>query len=121
LSTDGPARAGDWVEIHQVLLQPGERAPQVPAETQAVPLEMWVKGFLIDDQAARGDEVEIETVIGRRHRGALARVNPAYAHGFGEPTPELVTIGSELRQILGLPHPASTLAALAERRGSPSE
>jgi len=94
------AKAGDWVQIHHVILPPGERAPQVPADTQQVPFEMRLKGFLVDEEAELGQEVTIETVIGRRVRGRLIAVNPAYPHGFGEPVPELLTIGRELRQLL---------------------
>ena len=41
------AAQGAWVEIHRCVLQAGERAPQVPEDTQRVPLEMRVKGFLV--------------------------------------------------------------------------
>lgn len=88
-----------WVEIHRVVLEPGERAPQVPADTRAVPLEMTVKGFLTD-AADIGDEVEIVTPAGRRLRGVLRAINPAYTHGFGPPLEELSPIGEELRAIL---------------------
>ena len=90
--------AGSWVEIHRVVLAPGERAPQVRADTQAVPLEMRVKGFLVAD-AALGDEVEIVSRAGRRLGGTLVEVNPAYAHGFGAPIAELAAIGEEVRAI----------------------
>ncbi len=43
------AKKGDWVKIHSIVLQPEERAPQVPEDTKKVPLETWVKGFLLDD------------------------------------------------------------------------
>ncbi len=90
---------GSWVQIHRVVLRPGQRAPQVPEETQRVPLEMLVKGFLAE--AARvGDDVEIVTAAGRRLRGTLTDVNPAYSHGFGEPVPELGRIGLEVRAVL---------------------
>ena len=49
---------GTWVEIHRVVLQPGERAPQVPEDTRHVPLEMRVKGFLARP-AAPGEDAEI--------------------------------------------------------------
>ena len=39
---------GTWVQIHRIVLREGQRAPQVPVETQQVPLEMWVKGFLAE-------------------------------------------------------------------------
>ena len=91
--------AGTWVEIHRVVLDPNERAPQIPEDTKAVPLEMRVKGFLAA-AAAVGHEAEIITAAGRRVRGTLTEVNPPYTHGFGAPIPELSTIGQELRAIL---------------------
>lgn len=89
--------AGTWVEIGNVLLPPGERAPQVPADTQAVPLEMRVKGFLLEP-AAIGTEARIETLAGRRQSGSLLAANPAYDHSFGPPIAELLAIAGELRQ-----------------------
>ena len=91
---------GTWVEIHGIVLRPGERAPQIPDDTKAVPLEMRVKGFLAE-AAALGDEAEIITPAGRRVRGTLTEVNPAYTHGFGAPIPELSGIGREVRALLG--------------------
>ncbi len=96
----GRVERGTWVELHRVILAPGERAPQVPEETQAVPLEMRVKGFLGAD-AAVGEEAEVVTPAGRRLRGTLDRVLPAYEHGFGPPVPELLRAGTELRAKLG--------------------
>ncbi|MDH5574975.1 MAG: 2-amino-4-oxopentanoate thiolase subunit OrtA [Nitrospirota bacterium] len=91
---------GTWVEIHRIVLPGGQRAPQVPVETQQVPLEMRVKGFLAE-RSCLGDEVEIVTLAGRHLRGLLTDVNPAYTHSFGSPVPELLTIGREVRMILG--------------------
>jgi len=93
------AEACTWVEIHRILLPAGERAPQVPEDTQRVPLELRAKGFLVAP-ACLGQEAEIRTVTGRRLRGTLARINPAYDHGFGPPIPELAAIGGELRALL---------------------
>ncbi len=88
-----------WVDIHCIVLTPGERAPQVPAETQGVPLAMQVKGFLVHD-ACVGDEVTIITPAGRTLRGMLSTINPAYTHSYGPPIPELSTIGEEVRALL---------------------
>lgn len=88
-----------WVEIHSIVLPAGERASQVPEDTQQVPLEMRVKGFLVES-ASLGDEAEIVTTVGRHLRGKLSEVNPAYTHQFGAPIPELSTIGGEVRAIL---------------------
>ena len=92
-------KRGTWVELRRVVLAAGERAPQVPDETQAVPLELRVKGFLVAD-AALGEEAEVETRAGRRLRGTLERALPAYEHGFGPPVPELLAVGAELRALL---------------------
>ena len=92
-------KTGDWVQIRSIVLPPGQRAPQVPADTQAVPLFMLVKGFLQHD-ARVGDEATITTVIGRRVTGELVAVNPTYDHDYGRPVLELLSIGPELRQIL---------------------
>jgi hypothetical protein len=91
--------AGTWVELHRQLLAPGERAPQVPPETQAVPLELAIRGRLVAE-AAVGEEAEIATPAGRRVRGTLRAVLPAYAHGFGPPEPALLEVGRELRALL---------------------
>jgi hypothetical protein len=93
------AKKGTWVEIHSIVLPAGERASQVPHDTQNLPLEMRAKGFLLH-AAQVGDHVEIETCAGRRVSGTLVIVNPAYTHTFGPPVAELNTIGGEVRGIL---------------------
>ncbi len=90
---------GTWVEIHEVVLPAGERAPQVTADTREVPLEMRVKGFLVAS-AALGDKAEIMTPAGRRLCGTLTKSNPAYTHGFGPPIPELSAVGEEVKTML---------------------
>ena len=90
---------GTWVELQQVVLVAGKRAPQVPDDTQRVPLEMRVKGFLAD-AAALGEQAQIITPAGRRLTGILIEANPAYSHSFGRPIPELAGIGGEIRSLL---------------------
>jgi len=94
-----PVAKGSWVEIHRIVLPAGERASQVPEDTQQVPLEMRVKGFLVEP-ASLGEDVEIITTTGRRLHGTLTDFNPAYGHGFGAPIAELSTIGGEVRAML---------------------
>jgi hypothetical protein len=94
------ARKGDWVQIHRTVLNPEERSGRLPEETKQVPLEMWINGFLADDRAAVGEEVEIETAIYRRERGTLSAVNPGYSHSFGTTVPELLRAGMQLRGIM---------------------
>jgi hypothetical protein len=93
------ATKGTWVEVHRIVLNRGERAPQVPPETQQVPLEMKVKGFLVRD-ATLGEETDIVTPAGRMITGTLTAINPAYTHTYGAPLPELSAIGGEVRAIL---------------------
>ena len=88
--------SGRWVELGRVVLAARERAPQVPEETQRVPLEMRVKGVLTRD-ARVGAEAEVITAAGRTVRGILERVEPPYTHGFGPPVPELLAVSAELR------------------------
>ncbi len=94
------AKRGDWVQVKQVILELGQRAPQVPEDTSQVPLIRLVKGFLTQD-ANLGDAVAITTVIGRTIGGELVAVNPRYEHSFGAPPAGFMRIGSELRRILG--------------------
>jgi len=92
-------KKGTWVRIHKIILEPSERAPQVPEDTRKVPFEMWVKGFLLQD-AEMGDEVTIETVTGRTETGNLVEVNPYYEHDFGKFVPELLAIDKQVREIV---------------------
>lgn len=92
-------KKGQWVQIRKVILQPEERSSNLPIDTKQVPFEMYVKGFLMND-AKTGDNVKILTVIGREVEGILVKGNPVYEHNFGKPIPELLSVGSELRQLL---------------------
>ena len=94
------AKRGDWVQISKQILGAGERAPQVPEDTQAVPLIMWVKGFLDQESGEVGKEGIIVTVTGRRVTGTITEILPSYPHNFGQPQPELLKIGIELRDFL---------------------
>lgn len=96
------AKKGDWIEIHQTVLPVGERAPQIPEETQKVPLELWVKGFLEDEKAAVGDTAKVRTLAGRLLEGKVTAIMPAHQITYGQPQPELLTIGHELRQRMGV-------------------
>lgn len=94
------ANRGDWVRIHKIVLNVGERASNLPEDTQNVPLEMWDKGFLLNDKAKIGDMVEIETYIGRVLSGTLVEINPYYTHNYGKSVPEILYIGRQARLIL---------------------
>lgn len=92
-------RPGDWAEIRLLVLAPGDRAPGLPEDTAALPLEARVKGFLLAD-AEIGGTAEVETVLGRTVEGYLLAVLPEVPHSFGRPAPELLPIGQELRAVL---------------------
>ncbi|MTI66486.1 MAG: 2-amino-4-ketopentanoate thiolase [Firmicutes bacterium] len=94
------SKKGDWVKVYNVVLKEGKRAPQVPDDTKKVPLEMWVKGFLLNESAKIGDIVEIETYIGRKVKGELVEIQPNYTHSYGKYVNELAYIGRQLRGIL---------------------
>lgn len=94
-------RKDQWVRIHDIVLKPEERTGNLPEDTKKVPLELWVKGFLLSD-AEIGDAVSVRTITGRIMQGTLVEISPSYDHGFGRTfIPELLEIGISLRKILG--------------------
>ena len=96
---------GTWVEIHDTVLKPEERTGNLPEETKKVPLEMRVKGFLLNEEANLNDRVKIRTVTGRIVEGNLIKENPIYEHGYGETfIPELLRIGQDLRAMMEVDH-----------------
>lgn len=95
------AKKGDWVRIHHIVLEVKERSSNIPEDTRKVPLEMWDKGFLINEEANLGDNVQIETYIGRKVEGTLVEVNPYYKHDFGKCIPETLYIGGQVRTLIG--------------------
>ncbi|MEW6243471.1 MAG: 2-amino-4-oxopentanoate thiolase subunit OrtA [Bacillota bacterium] len=90
---------GAWVEVYNIVLPAGSRAPQVPRDTQDVPLEMRVRGFLLAE-AELGKECTIRTLSGRQVKGILVNDSPRHVHDFGEPVRELLEIGPEVRRML---------------------
>lgn len=88
-----------WVEIENILLDSERRSNHLPEETKKVPYIMKVRGFLIAD-AKMNEQVEVQTLIGRRIKGRLIAVNPGYSHGYGPPINELLHIGENEKQLL---------------------
>lgn len=95
------AKKGDWVRIRAVILKAAERTGALPEDTRRTDILMWTKGFLLDDTAALGDDVTVETYIGRIQTGTLTEIEPYYRHDYGRCVPELLSIGRRLRQELG--------------------
>lgn len=94
------AKKNDYVRVHRAVLQAVERTGKLPEDTKNVPLEMWVKGFLQDEQANLGDTVTIKTVVGRLETGVLMEENPCYTLNYGEYVPEIQEIDRQLRGVL---------------------
>ncbi len=92
-------KKGEWVQIERTILKPGERAPQVPEDTQKVPLIMWIKGFLQDD-ASLGEAVKVRTRTGRIETGRLVSADPVYELNYGDFVPELLKINIQVREEL---------------------
>ena len=93
-------KKGQWVRIHRVVLKAEERTAKLPEDTKKCDLEMWTKGFLLED-AEIGDEVEVETVVGRTEHGTLLDDAPVYTHSFGKFIPEIIEIDNILRREMG--------------------
>jgi hypothetical protein len=92
-------KKGSWVQIHRLILNSNERAPQVPSDTKLVPLEMWVKGTLLED-AELGDVVQVKTLTGRIAEGVLVAFNPSFTHNYGQCVPEILKIGTLVKEIV---------------------
>ncbi len=87
---------GQWVEVERVLLEPADRAANLPEETAGKPLLVWVKGFACGE-ATLGEECEVETMTGRVVRGRVSDLDPAYTHTFGSQPREIAGVGRDLR------------------------
>ena len=93
------AKKGDWVMIYNIVLEPKDRAPQIPEDTKKVPLEMWIKGFLLEDTEV-GEIANIETIVGRKVSGKLVEIHPTHKHNYGNHIPEILQIGKTLKELL---------------------
>jgi 2-amino-4-ketopentanoate thiolase alpha subunit len=91
--------AGAWVEISQVVLRAGERAPNVPQDTAETDFVARVRGFL-NEPATVGETVTVRTLVGREVAGRLTDVNPRNPADFGDPVPELLALGIAARAAL---------------------
>jgi len=87
---------GGWVEVERVLLEPADRSANLPPETASQQMLVWVSGFATAE-ADLGEQVAVETMTGRLVTGRLSAINPGYFHTFGNPIPELVSVGRDLR------------------------
>jgi hypothetical protein len=91
--------AGAWVEVSQVVLPAGGRAPNVPQDTAETDFVARIRGFLAE-AASLGDDVRVRTLLGREVGGRLTGVNPRNPADFGDPVPELLALGVAARRAL---------------------
>ncbi len=89
---------GDWVEISRVVLEPNERAQNLPEDTARIPYSMKIRGTALQD-GKTGEEMKIKTVGGREVSGKAEAVNPFYDHDFGVCVPELVKTRQAIKKI----------------------
>lgn len=94
-----PVPAGAWVEVQQVILEAGHRAPNVPDDTAGLDFVARIRGFLLSE-APMGSHVTVRTLVGRHVTGRLSAVNPRNPADFGNPVPELLRLGEEARDTL---------------------
>lgn len=94
------AKRGDWVRIHSIVLKAEERTAKLPEDTRQCDLQQWTKGVLQDENAEIGDEVTVETAVGRLVKGKLLEVGPYYTHSYGKFVPEIIEIDKQLREIM---------------------
>ena len=71
----------------------------LPLATKKVPLEMYVKGYLLND-AKLGDWVKIKTITGRFEEGFLIESEPTYKHNYGDFVKEILEIGQIIDQTM---------------------
>ena len=94
------AKKGDWVRIHSIVLKADERTAKLPEDTQKCDLQQWTKGYLQEESAEIGDEVSVETAVGRIVKGTLLEVGPYYTHSYGKFVPEIIEIDKQLRETM---------------------
>lgn len=92
-------KVNSWVKIHKIILKSEERSNNLPSDTKNVPLEMWLKGYLLNEGNI-GDIVKIKTIAGRIEEGTLVDVNPSYKHNFGDFVPEILVIDQMVKHTL---------------------
>ncbi|NLC40990.1 MAG: 2-amino-4-ketopentanoate thiolase [Clostridiaceae bacterium] len=93
-------KKGDYVVVQRIVLTEGERAPQVPEDTAKVPLIALFKGYLEDESAVPGDEVNVITMSGRKDKAVLTARDPSAQHTYGRFVPELMQVHRQVRDLV---------------------
>lgn len=93
-------KKNSYVRIRKTILTKEERALNLPIDTKSVPLNMWVKGYLLND-AELDESVYIKTKTGRIESGILMESNPSYKHNYGDFLPEILKIEEIIMSEMG--------------------
>ncbi|MBU3159665.1 2-amino-4-ketopentanoate thiolase [Clostridium frigoris] len=92
-------KKGTWVEVEEIVLTPKDRAVNIPDETKKTPLKCWIRGNCISD-CELGNEVEVETNVGRIAKGIVVQIEPGYYHTYGKYVEEISNIGKQAREMI---------------------
>ncbi|MBU3172584.1 2-amino-4-oxopentanoate thiolase subunit OrtA [Clostridium estertheticum] len=92
-------KKGTWVEVEEIVLTPKDRAKNIPDETKKTPLKCWIRGKCLSD-CELGNEVHVETNVGRNARGIVVQIEPGYYHTYGKYVDEISNIGKQAREII---------------------
>ena len=90
---------GSFVRIKKTVLEPHERAQNIPSDTVEKPLMMWVKGTLQED-ASLGDEVKIKTITGREETGILLDDSMMFEVNYGSFIPEIIELDHYFKSLM---------------------
>lgn len=82
------AKKGDFVSIKSIILEPGQRATNIPIETLDKPLEMYIFGHLLNDSNIN-EIATIKTKTGRIEKGILEEIEPIINIDYGNFVKEL--------------------------------
>lgn len=92
-------KKGTWVEVEEIVLTPQDRATNIPDETKKTPLKCWIRGKCLSDSEL-GNEVQVETNVGRIARGTIVDIEPGYYHTYGKYVEEISNIGKQAREMI---------------------
>lgn len=92
-------KKGTWVEVEEIVLLPEDRAANIPDETKKTPIKSWVRGNCLSD-CELGNEVQVETNIGRIAKGKVVDIEPGYYHTYGNYVEEISKIGKQARELI---------------------
>ena len=92
-------KKGTWVEVEEIVLLPQDRAENIPDETKKTPLKSWIRGNCLSD-CELGNEVQVETNIGRIAKGKVVDIEPGYYHTYGKYVEEISKIGKQAKELI---------------------